>query len=110
MNYVVLLQALLLAPSTRRTTTTGEIVNLMAVDAQKIHDFCCFIHEMWACFFNLCLAVSLLYLIIGPVAFASLVLVFIFLPINSMVMGKLYINLQVSLLYLLYRAYNFFEL
>ena len=41
-------QALRLSNASRRTTTVGEIVNLMSVDAQKIHDIFANIHEFWA--------------------------------------------------------------
>ena len=90
-----LFQALRLAPSTRRTTTTGEIVNIMSVDAQKIHDFCCWMHESWAGFVTLVFSVTLLYFVIGPVAFASLLVLLILLPLNSLLMGKYYTKLQV---------------
>ena len=44
-----LFQALRLTNASRRTTTVGEIVNLMSIDAQKLHDVCNNMHEIWAC-------------------------------------------------------------
>ena len=89
------IQALVLSPCTRRTTTVGEIVNLMAVDALKVHDFCMFFHEFWTCLLSLGIALGMLYYVIGLSSLASLCLFMLILPLNAGVFGKKFATYQV---------------
>ena len=45
-------QSLSLSSRARATTTTGEIVNLMSVDAQQIGDSVTYLHFIWSVFQN----------------------------------------------------------
>ena len=36
-----------LSCQSKKVHTSGEIINLMAVDAQRIGNFSCFMHETW---------------------------------------------------------------
>jgi hypothetical protein len=39
---------MILSNSSRRSSTIGEIVNLMSVDAQKLLEICVFLHLIWS--------------------------------------------------------------
>ena len=92
---VLLFQALKLSNSARKETTVGEIVNLMSVDAQKIHDIAFNIHELWACFLQLVMAMVYLWYIMGISAFAGLGIMAILSPINGFYLVRKFNELQV---------------
>ncbi len=45
---IVYNKALLLSNTSRQSSTTGEIVNLMAVDAQRFMDLTSYLHMLWS--------------------------------------------------------------
>jgi len=52
-------KALLLAASERYSRTTGEITNLVAVDAQRLQDLTTYLHALWYSFVQIFLSVTL---------------------------------------------------
>ena len=54
-----------LTSTARKGTTVGEIVNLMSVDAQKLHDTCINLHESWASLVTVVICIILLWNVIG---------------------------------------------
>ena len=89
------LQALKLSSSAKRKTTTGEIVNLMSVDAQKIQEGLQFIHTPWSTPTILIVALILLWNEIGVASLAGMVVLLILLPGNAFGLGTVIKNLQV---------------
>lgn len=57
----VLLQALVISSAARRTSTVGEIVNLMSVDAQRFMDLITYINMIWSAPLQVVLALYFLW-------------------------------------------------
>lgn len=81
----------------RRTTTIGEIVNLMSVDAERIMEVVQYLWMIWSSPLQICIAIYLLYGILGPAVFAGLAAILIMFPINS-ILASIEAKLQVGLL------------
>ena len=64
-------KALRLSNTARKESTVGEIVNLMAVDAQHLMDLTSFLHMLWSCPLQIGLALYFLYDLLGCSAFAG---------------------------------------
>ena len=71
-------KTLVLSRRERKENSNGFIINLVAVDAQKVDWFFAFIHSIWFHPIQIICAVYILYQIVGvPALYGSLVLVFI---------------------------------
>lgn len=81
-------KSLALSPSSRAGKTVGEIVNYMQLDAQRISDFCQFIHVTWAAPIQVIVTVALLYVYIGPSAFVGLAMAVVTIPLQSYLVKK----------------------
>lgn len=55
------LQALVISSAARRTSTVGEIVNLMSVDAQRFMDLITYINMIWSAPLQVVLALYFLW-------------------------------------------------
>jgi multidrug resistance-associated protein (MRP) len=73
----------------RKRYTTGEIVNLMSVDAQKIADFVQSANSLWAVPLQLIISIALLYQQLGYAIFAGLLLMVLNIPLNVWITRKL---------------------
>ncbi|XP_019855858.1 PREDICTED: multidrug resistance-associated protein 1-like isoform X2 [Amphimedon queenslandica] len=78
-------KALILSNESRQNRATGEIVNLMSVDAQRFQDLMVYLHMIWSGPFQAFLALFFLYLSMGPSIFAGLAVMVILLPVNALV-------------------------
>ncbi|XP_037086606.1 multidrug resistance-associated protein 1-like isoform X1 [Pollicipes pollicipes] len=78
-------KALVISNLARRESTVGEIVNLMAVDAQRFMDLTSYICLLWSAPFQICLAIYFLYQELGPSVFAGLSVMIILMPVNGMI-------------------------
>lgn len=67
----------------RKSYTTGQIVNLMAVDTQRISDIALQINNLWSAPLQLTLALVLLYQQLGVAIFAGLFIMAINVPFNA---------------------------
>lgn len=74
----------------RQSTTLGELVNLMQVDASKIEVFIPQIHVLWDGIFQIVGYMSILYFLIGPSCFAGLLVMILAGPVQGVVMKKLF--------------------
>jgi ABC-type multidrug transport system fused ATPase/permease subunit len=74
----------------RQSTTLGELVNLMQVDASKIEVFIPQIHVLWDGMFQIIGYMSILYTLIGPSCFAGLAVMILAGPVQGVVMKKLF--------------------
>ena|SRR6218665_2367347 len=88
MNDSFLSQALRISPISRKTVTTGEIVNLMSVDAQKVMDACAYMHYIWSSPIMIVIAVTFLWQILGPSSMAGIGFMILVLPVNSALLAR----------------------
>jgi ATP-binding cassette subfamily C (CFTR/MRP) protein 1 len=78
----------------RKTTTVGEIVNLMSVDAQRLMDATVYIWMVWSAPLQIIIAVYMLWNTLGPSVLAGLGVMILLIPING-VMASFQRKLQV---------------
>nr|XP_045598586.1 ATP-binding cassette sub-family C member 3-like isoform X1 [Procambarus clarkii] len=88
-------KALTLSVAARRESTVGEIVNLMAIDSQKISDFPLFSSLFWSGPLIIIIALYELWKILGPAALSGLAVLILLIPINSVIANNI-ITLQSS--------------
>nr|XP_029719887.1 multidrug resistance-associated protein 1-like [Aedes albopictus] len=88
-------KALRISSSAKKDTTVGEIVNLMAVDAQRFFELTSYLHVLWAGPLIIALCLYLLYDILGVAVFAGLGVMIIMTPITG-VMATQMRDLQVE--------------
>ncbi|XP_053695520.1 multidrug resistance-associated protein 1 isoform X2 [Sabethes cyaneus] len=82
-------KALIISNSARKTTTVGEIVNLMAVDAQRFMDLTTYINMLWSAPLQITLALFFLWEILGPSVLAGLAVMIILIPVNGVIANKI---------------------
>ncbi|XP_015783925.1 multidrug resistance-associated protein 1 [Tetranychus urticae] len=81
----------------RRDFTTGEIVNLMAVDTQRIVDYVNIVNFVWSSPVQLVITVYLLWRQLGVSSIAGLAIMLILVPFNGLVTTK-FKNCQLRLM------------
>ena len=84
----------------RKDSTTGEIVNLMAVDAQRFMDLMMYFHMIWSSPLQIILAVFFLWQTMGPSVLAGVGVMILLIPVNAVmafITRKLQVTLQVYL-------------
>ena len=80
----------------RKTTTVGEIVNLMSVDSQRLQDATGYLWMIWASPLQIALAIYMLWGVLGPSVLAGLGVMVLLIPVNTILAG-LQRKLQVDL-------------
>eukprot|EP00731_Ephydatia_muelleri_P028692 Em0020g336a len=78
-------KSLCLSSQARRSSTVGEIVNMMSVDAQCLMDLCSFIHFLWFAPIQVILTLLFLWLTLGPSVLAGVGVMILLTPINAIV-------------------------
>ena len=73
-----------ISAAARKEFTTGEITNLMAVDASRFLEVIPFLNTVWSGPFQFFLAIYFLYELVGISALAGLLVFFIMVPINML--------------------------
>ncbi|XP_069944054.1 ATP-binding cassette sub-family C member 3-like isoform X2 [Cherax quadricarinatus] len=81
-------KALRLSGSARRESTLGQIVNLMAVDAQTVGDTFLHIYAMIMAPLTILVSLSFLWGRLGPSVLAGVVVLLLIIPINSVLVNK----------------------
>ncbi|KAK6937713.1 ABC transporter-like, ATP-binding domain [Dillenia turbinata] len=66
-------KGLKLSSSARQSHTSGEIVNYMAVDVQRVGDYSWYLHDIWMLPMQIVLALAILYINVGIASFATLI-------------------------------------
>ncbi|KAK4482367.1 hypothetical protein RD792_009520 [Penstemon davidsonii] len=66
-------KGLRLSSSARQSHTSGEIVNYMAVDVQRVGDYSWYLHDMWMLPLQIILALAILYKNVGIAFVATLI-------------------------------------
>ncbi|XP_069726657.1 multidrug resistance-associated protein 1 isoform X2 [Phaenicophaeus curvirostris] len=85
---VIYRKALVITNSARKTSTVGEIVNLMSVDAQRFMDLATYINMIWSAPFQVILALCLLWDNLGPSVLAGVAVMILLVPINAVMAMK----------------------
>ncbi|CAF3640789.1 unnamed protein product [Rotaria sordida] len=75
-------KSLKLSNSAKQGTTTGEIVNLMSIDASRFGDITSYIHVLWSGPFQICLALVLLYRQMQLAIIPGVLLLILVIPFN----------------------------
>ncbi|XP_008569047.1 PREDICTED: canalicular multispecific organic anion transporter 2 [Galeopterus variegatus] len=86
---VIYRKALVITNSVKRASTVGEIVNLMAVDAQRFMDIAPFINLLWSAPLQIILAIYFLWQNLGPSVLAGVALMVLLIPLNGAVAVKM---------------------
>ncbi|XP_014896740.1 multidrug resistance-associated protein 1 [Poecilia latipinna] len=84
----LLFQALVISNAARRTSTVGEIVNLMSVDAQRFMDLVTYINMVWSAPLQVVLALYFLWQNLGPSVLAGVAVMVLMVPINAVIAMK----------------------
>lgn len=82
-------KALIISNSARKGSTVGEIVNLMAVDAQRFMDLTTYINMLWSAPLQIGLALFFLWEILGPSVLAGLAVMIILIPVNGVIANQI---------------------
>lgn len=83
-------KSLRLAASERGTTTLGELLNLMQVDAEKIELFMPQVNVLWDGAFQIIGYMTILYTLIGPACFVGLAVMAVAGPVQGQIMKRLF--------------------
>uniref|UniRef100_T1JBH2 Uncharacterized protein n=1 Tax=Strigamia maritima TaxID=126957 RepID=T1JBH2_STRMM len=82
-------KALRLSNSAKRSSTVGEIVNLMSVDAQRFMDLTTYLNLVWSAPLQIILALYFLWNTLGPSVLAGLVVMILLIPANGFIANKM---------------------
>lgn len=82
-------KSLVISNAARKESTVGEIVNLMAVDAQRFMDLTTYINMLWSAPLQIGLALYFLWRILGPSVLAGLGVMIILIPVNGYIANKI---------------------
>uniref|UniRef100_A0A8C6DPB9 Uncharacterized protein n=1 Tax=Moschus moschiferus TaxID=68415 RepID=A0A8C6DPB9_MOSMO len=82
-------KALLLSNVSRKQFSTGEIINLMATDAQQLMDLMANINLLWSAPFQILMAISLLWQELGPAVLAGVAILVFVIPMNALVANRM---------------------
>ncbi|XP_019740371.1 multidrug resistance-associated protein 1 isoform X1 [Hippocampus comes] len=81
-------KALVISSAARRTSTVGEIVNLMSVDAQRFMDLIAYINMIWSAPLQVVLALYFLWQNLGPSVLAGVAVMVLMVPVNAFIAMK----------------------
>ncbi|GFO06113.1 canalicular multispecific organic anion transporter 1 [Plakobranchus ocellatus] len=81
-------KALTISNEAKRESTSGEIVNLMSVDCQRIQDVMGFVYMVWSMPLMIVIALYMLWGTLGPASMAGLAVLVLLLPTNMVVAYK----------------------
>uniref|UniRef100_A0A672QTB7 Multidrug resistance-associated protein 1 n=1 Tax=Sinocyclocheilus grahami TaxID=75366 RepID=A0A672QTB7_SINGR len=81
-------KALVITNAARRTSTVGEIVNLMSVDAQRFMDLITYINMIWSAPLQVILALYFLWQNLGPSVLAGVAVMVLMVPVNAVIAMK----------------------
>jgi len=72
----------------RRDFTTGEMVNLMSVDAQKCHDVFLYLALIWSGPFQVLVSLISLYMLMGWAVMAGFAVLLLLIPLNIFLINR----------------------
>uniref|UniRef100_A0A4W5LCT3 ABC-type glutathione-S-conjugate transporter n=1 Tax=Hucho hucho TaxID=62062 RepID=A0A4W5LCT3_9TELE len=81
-------KSLIITNAAKRTSTVGEIVNLMSVDAQRFMDLTTFLNMLWSAPLQIILALYFLWQNLGPSVLAGVAVMILLIPLNAAIAVK----------------------
>ncbi|NWX84061.1 MRP3 protein, partial [Nothoprocta pentlandii] len=81
-------KSLVITNSAKRSSTVGEIVNLMSVDAQRFMDLTTFLNMLWSAPLQIFLALYFLWQTLGPSVLAGVAVMVLLIPLNAAIAMK----------------------
>ncbi|XP_053366958.1 ATP-binding cassette sub-family C member 3 isoform X4 [Clarias gariepinus] len=81
-------KSLVITNEAKRSSTVGEIVNLMSVDAQRFMDLTTFLNMLWSAPLQIILALSFLWQTLGPSVLAGVAVMVLLIPFNAVIAMK----------------------
>uniref|UniRef100_A0A8D2LB62 ATP binding cassette subfamily C member 3 n=1 Tax=Varanus komodoensis TaxID=61221 RepID=A0A8D2LB62_VARKO len=81
-------KSLVITNTAKRSSTVGEIVNLMSVDAQRFMDLTTFLNMLWSAPLQICLALYFLWQALGPSVLAGVAVMVLLIPFNAVIAMK----------------------
>uniref|UniRef100_A0A673IHA0 ATP-binding cassette, sub-family C (CFTR/MRP), member 3 n=1 Tax=Sinocyclocheilus rhinocerous TaxID=307959 RepID=A0A673IHA0_9TELE len=81
-------KALAITNEAKRSSTVGEVVNLMSVDAQRFMDLTTFLNMLWSAPLQIILALFFLWQNLGPSVLAGVALMVLLIPFNAFIAMK----------------------
>ena len=81
-------KALRVSQTSKKDITTGEIVNLMSVDVQRLVDMMPYINMIWSSPMQIAGALFFLWLQLGPSVLAGLLVMILLIPVNGAIAAK----------------------
>lgn len=94
--HLVYTKSLRLTAASTAETSTGQIVNLMQMDAQKFYDSSWGLHMAWAAILQIFGCVVLLFVYLGPAMLAGLLTMILLVPINGDLVKRQHVRLFTS--------------
>ncbi|XP_042318198.1 ATP-binding cassette sub-family C member 10 isoform X2 [Sceloporus undulatus] len=85
-------KALRVSGSSLAGFTTGEIVNFMSTDTDRLVNFCLSFHELWSLPFQFAITLYLLYQQVGVAFLGGLALALLLVPINKVIANRIMEN------------------
>ncbi|NXK48651.1 MRP3 protein, partial [Chauna torquata] len=85
---VIYRKSLVITNSAKRSSTVGEVVNLMSVDAQRFMDLVTFLNMLWSAPLQIFLALYFLWQALGPSVLAGVAVMVLLIPFNSAIAMK----------------------
>lgn len=77
-----------LSNTARKSSTVGEIVNLMSVDAQRFNDMMTYINMIWSGPLQISISIYFLWVTLGPSILAGLAVMIVLIPLNALIANK----------------------
>ncbi|XP_077594389.1 ATP-binding cassette sub-family C member 3 isoform X1 [Stigmatopora nigra] len=81
-------KALVITNAAKRSSTVGEVVNLMSVDAQRFMDLTTFLNMLWSAPLQIMLALYFLWQNLGPSVLAGVAVMILLIPFNAVIAMK----------------------
>ncbi|XP_077085851.1 ATP-binding cassette sub-family C member 3 isoform X1 [Siphateles boraxobius] len=81
-------KSLVITNAAKRSSTVGEVVNLMSVDAQRFMDLTTFLNMLWSAPLQIILALFFLWQNLGPSVLAGVAVMVLLIPFNAFIAMK----------------------
>ncbi|KAM6963812.1 ATP-binding cassette sub-family C member 3 isoform 2-T2 [Tautogolabrus adspersus] len=81
-------KALVITNAAKRSSTVGEVVNLMSVDAQRFMDLTTFLNMLWSAPLQIMLALYFLWQNLGASVLAGVAVMIMLIPLNAVIAMK----------------------
>ncbi|XP_069809504.1 ATP-binding cassette sub-family C member 3 isoform X3 [Dendropsophus ebraccatus] len=85
---IIYRKSLVITNAAKRSSTVGEVVNLMSVDAQRFQDLTTFLNMLWSAPLQIFLALYFLWQTLGPSVLAGVAIMVLLIPINAFIAMK----------------------